>query len=313
MADSWSTNAAVASHPGRGAMNHVLRIILLLLLVFSLPLNVHSQTTAAPSTVNPAILDLAGHLSTSLHSAGKRRVVILDLRGPQKESHPLGTWLADQLSSALKTNALDLEVVDRTELKDRAEPDENSPGPGAPGQKLVQRGRSVGADAVVTGSFAKISQRLGITLLITNLTRSGGLIPSIRGAVPITDEISGLSPESIPYFKDGVFRAGIGGITSPACIYCPQPEYSNQARSMGYEGTVLLDVLVTPNGRVEGPIVVKSPGLGLDKNAVRTVMDWRLKPAADLDNKPVAARVPIEVSFPSLQGAPLRHFRTPRT
>lgn len=98
-------------------MNPTLRMMLLFGLVVSLPVVAHSQATATSSSVDPAIVDLAGRLSTSLDNAGKKRVVVLDLRGPQKEIHPLGTWLADQLSSALKSNADGLEVVDRSEIK----------------------------------------------------------------------------------------------------------------------------------------------------------------------------------------------------
>jgi TonB family protein len=273
------------------------RIMLLLMFVVSLPLMVRSQTTAASSTVDPAIADLAGRLSASLHKAGTRRVVVLNLRGPQKESHPVGTWLADQLSSALQGSTAVLEIVDRAEIKGCAETHENSSDSGASGKKLVETGRAVGADAVVTESFAKIAQRLGITLLITNLSRSGPLIPSVRGAAPISEEIVGLSPEPIPSFKGDVLQAGIGGISTPICIRCPNPDYSDKARKAKYQGTVVLEVVVTADGRVENPIVVRGPGLGLEENSIRAVKRWRFKPAEDLDNKPVTARVPIEVSF----------------
>lgn len=282
-------------------MNPMKRILLLPLLF--LPMSARSQTTAASPTVDPAIAELAGRLSTSLQKAGTRRVVVLNLRGPQKESHPVGTWLADQLSSALQGGNAALEIVDRAEIKGRPETDENSPDSRMSGKKLVETGRAFGADAVVTGSFAKIAQRLGITLLITNLSRSG-LIPSIRGAAPISQEIIGLSPEPIPSFKGDVFQAGIGGISTPICIHCPNPDYSDKARKARYQGTLALEVVVTADGRVEKPTVVRGPGLGLEENSLRAVKQWRFKPAEDLDNRAVAARVPIEVSFRLYQGHP---------
>jgi len=51
----------------------------------------------------------------------------------------------------------------------------------------------------------------------------------------------------------------VNGVGSPMCIYCPQPEYSDEARKAKYQGTVLLDVTVTADGRVLNPQVLKGP------------------------------------------------------
>ena len=94
-----------------------------------------------------------------------------------------------------------------------------------------------------------------------------------------------------------MFRAGVNGVGSPMCIYCPQPEYSDEARKAKYQGTVTLDVTVTIDGRVINPIVVKGPGLGLEEKAMAQVKNWKLRPAIGPSGKPVNARVIIEVSF----------------
>src|SRR5207253_1301690 len=72
----------------------------------------------------------------------------------------------------------------------------------------------------------------------------------------------GLGPGEGGGTGGGVFRAGLNGVGSPMCIYCPQPEYSDEARKAKYQGTVLLDVTVTADGRVISPVVIKGPGLG---------------------------------------------------
>jgi TonB family protein len=58
-----------------------------------------------------------------------------------------------------------------------------------------------------------------------------------------------------------------------------------------------LDVLVTTDGRVMSPVVVKGPGLGLEEKAMAQVKNWKLKPAIGPNGKPVNARVIIEVAF----------------
>jgi periplasmic protein TonB len=107
----------------------------------------------------------------------------------------------------------------------------------------------------------------------------------------------GLGPGEGGGTGGGMFRAGINGVGSPVCIYCPQPEYSDEARKAKYQGTVTLDVTVTIDGRVINPIVVKGPGLGLEEKAMAQVKNWKLRPAIGPNGKPVNARVIIEVSF----------------
>ena len=107
----------------------------------------------------------------------------------------------------------------------------------------------------------------------------------------------GLGPGEGGGTGGGVFRAGLNGVGSPACIYCPQPEYSDEARKAKYQGTVLLDVTVTTDGRVVNPVVIKGPGLGLEEKALVQVKNWKMRPAIGPSGKPVNCRVQIEVTF----------------
>ncbi len=107
----------------------------------------------------------------------------------------------------------------------------------------------------------------------------------------------GLGPGEGGGTGGGVFRAGVNGVGSPMCIYCPQPEYSDEARKAKYQGTVLLDVTVTADGRVINPIVIKGPGLGLEEKALARVKEWRMRPGIGPNGKPVNVRVQIEVTF----------------
>lgn len=107
----------------------------------------------------------------------------------------------------------------------------------------------------------------------------------------------GLGPGEGGGTGGGVFRAGLNGVGSPMCIYCPQPEYSDEARKAKYQGTVLLDVTVTADGRVLNPQVLKGPGLGLEEKAIAQVKNWKMRPAVGPSGKPVNCRVQIEVTF----------------
>ncbi|MGA2421377.1 MAG: energy transducer TonB [Candidatus Acidiferrum sp.] len=107
----------------------------------------------------------------------------------------------------------------------------------------------------------------------------------------------GLGPGSGGGTGGGIFRAGVNGVGQPQCIYCPAPEFSDEARKAKYQGVVLLDVTITADGRVIDPVVVKGPGLGLDEKAIEGVKKWKMRPALGPGGKPVTCRAPIEVTF----------------
>jgi TonB family protein len=95
----------------------------------------------------------------------------------------------------------------------------------------------------------------------------------------------------------GLFRAGVNGVGMPTCFYAPDPQYSDEARKAKYQGIVVLQGVITLDGRVTNISVLKSPGLGLDEKAVEAVRQWRCKPAMGPNGKPVPTLVPIEVTF----------------
>src|SRR5437899_1442317 len=72
----------------------------------------------------------------------------------------------------------------------------------------------------------------------------------------------------------GVFRVG-GGVTAPALLAKVEPEYSEEARKAKYQGTVLLYVQVSPEGKAVNMRVLHSLGLGLDEKATEAVKKWR--------------------------------------
>src|SRR5205807_1601571 len=59
----------------------------------------------------------------------------------------------------------------------------------------------------------------------------------------------GLGPGSGGGTGGGVFRPGTGGVGYPECAYCPSPIYSDEARKAKYQGVVVLQAVITPDGR----------------------------------------------------------------
>jgi TonB family protein len=107
----------------------------------------------------------------------------------------------------------------------------------------------------------------------------------------------GLGPGSGGGTGGGVYHPGTGGVGNPTCVYCPDPKYSEEARKAKYQGIVILQAVITADGRAIEIQVVKGPGLGLEEKAVEAVKDWRFKPAMGPAGKPVATYVTFEVNF----------------
>lgn len=95
----------------------------------------------------------------------------------------------------------------------------------------------------------------------------------------------------------GIARPGVGGVTVPKCMYCPEPSYTDAARAAKFNGVVILQVVVNADGRAENISVVRKAGYGLEASAMETVRNWQFRPANGPDGNPVATVVPIEVSF----------------
>jgi protein TonB len=77
----------------------------------------------------------------------------------------------------------------------------------------------------------------------------------------------------------------------------PPPHYPRVARRRNYAGTVMLDVLVTVEGRVEQVRIVESSGHDvLDQSALKSVKGWQFTPARQGD-RPVEMWVQVPVRY----------------
>jgi protein TonB len=87
------------------------------------------------------------------------------------------------------------------------------------------------------------------------------------------------------------------GVTQPACVYCPYPTYTDEARHGKVQGSVTLAVLVGADGRTQDVRIVKGIGFGLDERAMETVRGWKFVAARDGAKHSVPAWVTVEAVF----------------
>ena len=83
----------------------------------------------------------------------------------------------------------------------------------------------------------------------------------------------------------------------PVLIHSVRPKYPRWASEQGLEGTVVVRMLVTEDGRVENAEVVRSSGYGLlDDAALSAVRSYLFRPARK-DGEPIKVYVEQEIIF----------------
>jgi TonB family protein len=104
-----------------------------------------------------------------------------------------------------------------------------------------------------------------------------------------------VAAQQVPTPQPPVFRLG-PDIAAPFVVAKAKPEYTEEARLVKLEGSVLLSVVVDTAGQPSDIYVDRPLGLGLDESAVENVRHWQFKPGTKA-GIPVAVRVNQEVFF----------------
>jgi TonB family protein len=274
-----------------------LSLLPILLLAIAFPISTASRAQTSAASTDTAISQLAAIIAAQLQKVHATKVVFADLKGPDGQLHPVGRWRADQFANSCNKDFPGLEIIIRPQNEEAGEGVDEAGNKKQAFKSLEEWARSIGASAFVAGTFARTPDGLGISLRALSSSDPPRSLAEATGLVPISDEITHLSLEPVPSPKDGVPHAGMGGTSVPQCIYCPPPNYSSDARKAHFKGTVVLQVLITTDGRAINIKIVKDPGNGLGIKAVESVRKWKFKPASGPDGKPTAVICPIEVTF----------------
>jgi TonB family protein len=259
--------------------------------------------------------------SLALHTAQKIRqaqleekephVLVIDFfRSSQGNSSRLGTLLADRFSESLSTYSAGLKVLDRNTLKDHLTKEWTTLEDLKSNDICLRIGRQLGATGVILGTLYEENGQISLTIHlegfgpVANKTDAFKVMDE-RVRFPTREEMHATlfqpgpkytrSADDIPA-EPGVFRAGLQGVTSPVCIYCPQPDYSDAARVAKFQGTVRLSIVVTAEGEATSIFVTKGAPFGLTEQAIKATRGWRFRPA-EKDGNPVTTRVEVETTW----------------
>src|SRR5215831_531489 len=92
--------------------------------------------------------------------------------------------------------------------------------------------------------------------------------------------------------EDPILRVG-GSVIAPTIAFKVDPQYSDQARKAGIQGTVVMQAVIEKDGSVQILRIIRGIGFGLDENAVEALRQWRFRPATR-DGVPVRVALNIE-------------------
>jgi TonB family protein len=84
--------------------------------------------------------------------------------------------------------------------------------------------------------------------------------------------------------------------TPPKVVSKVEPGYTDDARNAKIQGTVVLSLMIDPQGQPHNILVTRSLDKGLDEQAIAAIEKWHFAPGIK-DGKPVRAAATIEVNF----------------
>jgi len=217
--------------------------------------------------------------------------------------------LAEELAAALKLQADRFVVAERQPALDLVGqlklPAREYAQPGV----AAWLGWKAGAQLVVTGHMAESGDRVRLDLSLVRVDGERDPV-HLRGEFARTAQMLALVEsgrprrqlrlvESEPQEGEPVAKPGKNGVGFPKCAWCPNPQFTEEGVRWlkGYNGIVLLRMIVTAEGKAKDIEVEQGAACGLTEQAIAAVRQWRFEPARDADGSPVAVRTTVEVTF----------------
>ncbi len=147
---------------------------------------------------------------------------------------------------------------------------------------------------------------VGVAVVIAPVLFGLGTTPRLRAQSPqagnprtATVDFAALALHApIPLQGAGaqqIYHVG-GDVSAPQLIFAPNPEFTEEAKRVKYQGACVITTIVDAEGNPQRVQIVRHLGMGLDQKAVDAVEQYKFEPAM-LHGKPVAVEVNIEVNF----------------
>lgn len=274
------------SYLSLGLLRYNSRVVLLLL-CFASPF---AYPAFAQST---GLEDTGKQLGKIFREARINKVVVSDFIDDQGHVTLQGVLLADRLSFALLEEQ-GFETLNRDRLNMHLY------GPTLPKNESLEKvemnsARAAGAEVIVTGKIERDAKTVKINVTALSVL-TGKQVGQSTLSIPRTQTLDDLATQ-LAQPNGAIYLAGQNGVSTPACDYCPTPEYTDEARKNKLEGKVVLTAIIDRSGKAEKILEVRGLSDGLTEQAIAVVRQWRFKPAQDSHGNAVTVMVPLDVTF----------------
>lgn len=265
------------------------------------------DSSAIPAAAETQFDALAFRVAEHMHDANltpeSRKIFVIDFsNASDRRFSRLGSYLADAFAKSVSKAASGFEVEDRAAFAAYLKENWMSVDDLANQGICLALARSLGGAGIVLGTLdATADHQLRVNLRLEGV----GQAWSDTAQFPLTDAVQLLwkqpassfarSEQTIPA-EPGILRADDPGVSLPACVFCPSPEYTDLARAAKYRGLVELSLIVTTDGQVNSVVVLRGAPFALTKQAVDAVQKWKFKPGKK-NKQSVSVRVPVDIEF----------------
>ena len=151
----------------------------------------------------------------------------------------------------------------------------------------------VGSEGQVKGTRVLKGLGFGLDEVAAASVREWTLSPATRNGVPVA-VIAQIDVE-FNLRSANAFRMGTGMIP-PTIQHRIEPQYTDEARRSGYNGTVVLEAVIKKDGTVDIIRVVRGLGLGLTDTAIQALKQWQFSPGKK-DGQDDDIAVNVEINF----------------
>ena len=233
---------------------------------------------------------------------GECKILVADFFVPENINKAFGSQLADELSSKIVDPQKQIQVFSRNLLKTYMKISDVDQTKLQSDRELGEFAHDMGASAIVSAKAVRVQGdtfRLLVRFLLAKdsnrvLTTEAMITRTPPPEAPIKESAKApikadvTAPPPLPV--DPRVRE------HPSCYYMPNPPYTKQARAANFQGVVLVNAVVQLDGSVGNMRILKSPGLGLDENILKTMKTWKCHPAKG-EKGPLTTRVRFELNF----------------